>query len=347
MRLDKGGFRLFGLFGVSVFVHWSWVLVGAIEIGTRKRAYASGAWNVAEYLALFAIVLMHEFGHARACRSVGGKAERIVLWPLGGVAFVVPPRRPGAVLWSIAAGPLVNLVLVPLSFGLLLAVRHFDGPRGDLHHFVLSLTAINAVLLVFNLLPFYPLDGGQILRAILWFFLGPTRSLRVAGIVGLGGAGLLLVGALSRGWMWLALMAGFGGLRAWKGIQAASVPRREGVACPACGAAPPVAPVWVCGCGARFDAFATGGVCSACGAVTGQLACPDCPQVTPYPAWSPAGAAAPTAAAAPPSPAVAPIGTTAPPSPAVAPTAAEGRTPMDAEIDAELDALRRKIAPKS
>lgn len=73
-------------------------------------------WNIAEYLALFGIVLLHEFGHALACRQVGGKAERVVLWPLGGIALVQPPPRPGALLWSIAAGPLVNLVLVPLTW---------------------------------------------------------------------------------------------------------------------------------------------------------------------------------------------------------------------------------------
>ena len=67
-----------------------------------------------EYLALFLIVLMHEFGHALACRQVGGTANRIVLWPLGGVAYVNPPQRPGATLWSIVAGPLVNVVFLPI-----------------------------------------------------------------------------------------------------------------------------------------------------------------------------------------------------------------------------------------
>ena len=61
----------------------------------------------------FLIVLLHEFGHALACRQVGGTANQIVLWPLGGVAYVNPPQRPGATLWSIAAGPLVNVALLP------------------------------------------------------------------------------------------------------------------------------------------------------------------------------------------------------------------------------------------
>ena len=66
-----------------------------------------------ECLALFLIVLMHEFGHQLACRQVGGQTHDIMLWPLGGVAYVSPPQRPGAQLWSIAAGPLVNVALFP------------------------------------------------------------------------------------------------------------------------------------------------------------------------------------------------------------------------------------------
>src|SRR5438046_2817975 len=113
---QKGSIRLFRFSGIQVFLHWSWFFVALIEVNTRSKEYSSYLWNVLEYLALFAIVLMHEFGHALACRQVGGKADQIVLWPLGGVAYVAPPPRPGATLWSIAAGPLVNVVLLgPLT----------------------------------------------------------------------------------------------------------------------------------------------------------------------------------------------------------------------------------------
>src|SRR5579872_2561050 len=112
----QGSIRLFTYSGIDVSLHWSWFLVAAYEIQTRKGSYSSVTWNVLEYLALFLIVLMHEFGHALACRQVGGNANRIVLWPLGGVAYVDPPPRPGATLWSIAAGPLVNVALLPVLF---------------------------------------------------------------------------------------------------------------------------------------------------------------------------------------------------------------------------------------
>src|SRR6266481_4888861 len=94
----QGAFRLFRLVGID----------------NRRGDYSSLTWNVLEYLGLFCIILMHEFGHALACRQVGGKADQIVLWPLGGVAYVDPPQRPGATLWSIAAGPLVNVALFPV-----------------------------------------------------------------------------------------------------------------------------------------------------------------------------------------------------------------------------------------
>src|SRR6478672_4367864 len=109
-----GTIRLFKFRGIQVFLHFSWFLVAAYEFTRRAGVYTSPIWSAFEYIALFGIVLLHEFGHALACRQTGGIADRIVLWPLGGIAFVNPPRRPGAVLWSIAAGPLVNVALIPV-----------------------------------------------------------------------------------------------------------------------------------------------------------------------------------------------------------------------------------------
>ncbi|NQU11707.1 M50 family metallopeptidase, partial [bacterium] len=116
MPTRQGGFRIFRFRGIDVFLHWSWFLVAVLMLQLRRSSYSSPAWNVLEYLSLFVIVTLHEFGHALACRQVGGQANQIVLWPLGGVAYVAPPQRPGATLWSIAAGPLVNVALIPVLF---------------------------------------------------------------------------------------------------------------------------------------------------------------------------------------------------------------------------------------
>src|SRR5215469_9585140 len=115
--LRQGTIHLFRVFGIDLYLHWSWFLVAAFEISDRASRYSAPQWYILEYLALFVIVMLHEYGHALACRQVGGKADRIVLWPLGGVAYVNPPARPGATLWSIAAGPLVNVALAPILVG--------------------------------------------------------------------------------------------------------------------------------------------------------------------------------------------------------------------------------------
>src|SRR5215213_8725311 len=112
----SGSIRFFRFSGIQVFVHWSWFVIAIYQI-SRTEIYQSPVWAVLQYLALFAIVLLHEFGHAFACRQTGGTANEIILWPLGGVAFVQPPQRAGAELWSIAAGPLVNVVLFPVLLG--------------------------------------------------------------------------------------------------------------------------------------------------------------------------------------------------------------------------------------
>src|SRR5580692_10938337 len=114
MPTRQGSFKIFTLFGIGVYVHYLWVVMAVISLQWRTHVYSSLIWNVAEYLSLFLIVLIHEFGHQLACRSVGGQTHDIILWFLGGVAYVSPPPRPGAQLWSIAAGPLVNLVLIPI-----------------------------------------------------------------------------------------------------------------------------------------------------------------------------------------------------------------------------------------
>jgi Zn-dependent protease len=89
----QGSFRLFRFAGIDVYLHWSWFLIAVYGISLRAGRYSSMTWPVLEYLALFLIVLIHEFGHALACRQVGGQANQIVLWPLGGVAYVAPPPQ--------------------------------------------------------------------------------------------------------------------------------------------------------------------------------------------------------------------------------------------------------------
>lgn len=218
--MRSGTIRLFRFAGIEVYLHFSWFLVAAIYISGYIRRYESPIWGVLEYLCVFVIVLIHEFGHALACRQVGGVANRIVLWPLGGIAFVNPPRRAGAYLWSIAAGPLVNVVLLPV-LGFFSMMAQASVPGRDVAVFFRDLNFLNAVLLAFNLLPVFPLDGGQIMRGLLWFPFGEIRSLQIASAIGLVGGAILGIVGLMAGSIWWAILAFFLFSRAWYGWQQA------------------------------------------------------------------------------------------------------------------------------
>jgi Zn-dependent protease len=231
MPTQAGSFRLFRIAGIDVFIHWSWFLIAVYEVQVWRTIFSSPLWAIILFLGLFTLVTMHEFGHALACRQVGGRADRIVLWPLGGIAFVNPPPRAGAMLWSIAAGPLINLLLLPiLSF-----VLHIAASAGliesnpNAYLVFLWLWRMNLALLVFNLLPIYPLDGGQILRSVLWFPLGQIRSLFIAAGTGLIGGGLLGLWGLLQGSWWIAIMAFFLISQAMVGWRQAQYLRMEAV----------------------------------------------------------------------------------------------------------------------
>jgi Zn-dependent protease len=289
----QGSFRIFRFAGIDVFLHYSWFIVAFIEIKMRSTMYSTVTFNALEYLALFAIVTMHEFGHALACRSVGGRANQIVLWPLGGVAYVDPPQRPGATLWSIAAGPLVNVVLAPALTILTIASRQWSP---DMHAFIRAVCLTNYVLLFFNLLPVYPLDGGQILRSVLWFWLGRARSLMVAVVIGFVGVAGLAAWALAAQSIWLGILAFFAGSRCWNGYKLAQAltkleqaPRRTGFACPACHAVPPQGEFWRCGkCRTAFDTFVTNAICPKCATQFAATRCIDCGESSSFADWSPA-----------------------------------------------------------
>ncbi len=226
----NGSIRLFRLFGIDVFMHWSWFVIAIFLIPQFGQGQFVGPgnepllWSTLLYVALFGIVLIHEFGHALACKSVGGQARLIVLWPLGGVAFVNPPQRPGALLWSIVAGPLVNVMLVPVTVIVYYLVRgSFDWPIHGQNTQVLafSIMTMNFGLLVFNMLPVYPLDGGQTLMALLWYFVGRPQALKFVSVVGLiAAAGVVFMSVVFYE-PWFMVMALFVGVQAWNGYRMA------------------------------------------------------------------------------------------------------------------------------
>jgi Zn-dependent protease/CBS domain-containing protein len=154
-----------------------------------RVAGAQGAVDQFLFIALlFVSVLLHEFGHIRAARRYGIPTPDVILTPIGGVARIARmPDKPMQELVIALAGPLVTLVIA-VSLALVILLREGSGALTALWGSDLSIwTALcwtNVVLLVFNLIPAFPMDGGRVLRALLASRIGMVRGTRIAARVG-------------------------------------------------------------------------------------------------------------------------------------------------------------------
>ncbi len=247
MNFLGGSFRVARLFGIDIRVHVLFLLYIAFRVFDAVRAGAGSWQHELVFLGLlFGIVLAHEFGHCFGARAVGGYAENILMWPLGGLAYAHAPMRPWPQFVTVAAGPLVNVAfcllsaagIFALSGGTLLpginplepgihvvrAARLSEAIllRSEWLEYLLIFYHVNLFILGFNLLPIFPLDGGQLFQAIIWPFVGLQRATLIACQVGLVGCVIFgFLGLRGGGGGMLFFIAVFGGFICWQRLQAA------------------------------------------------------------------------------------------------------------------------------
>lgn len=177
--------------GTEVRIHLTFfLLIAWLAISAGARGGQTAAIEAVVFiLAVFACVLAHEYGHVLTARRFGIGTRDITLLPIGGVASIERmPEKPGQELLIALAGPAVNVVIALLLFGVF-------GARLDTQHLatavedqkidlVTRLALVNVMLVAFNLIPAFPMDGGRVLRALLSYRLDRARATRIAATIG-------------------------------------------------------------------------------------------------------------------------------------------------------------------
>ncbi len=175
--------------GIGVYIHWTfWLLIAVYLVSaTAQAGLAAGLMAVLFVLSIFGCVLLHEFGHAGAAAAFGIPTHDITLLPFGGVARLARmPSKPYQELIIALAGPAVNVVLA-VGLLCLLAVGVVIGDRVPLlagTDLLSQLLVVNIVLVLFNLLPAFPMDGGRVLRSLIAMRTSHLRATEIAARIG-------------------------------------------------------------------------------------------------------------------------------------------------------------------
>jgi Zn-dependent protease/CBS domain-containing protein len=226
--MPQGGVPLGKYFGIPVRLHWSWFIIFIVVtwmLGAYYFPDSYPSWNratdwgigAATSVLFFVSVLLHELAHSRVAQAAGMQVKSITLFIFGGVSQIgQEPGKPAVEFRMAIAGPGTSLVLGAIFWGIFFATRHSVEPLSGLAYW---LGYINVSLAVFNLIPGFPLDGGRVLRSILWWRSGSIRSAtRTASTIGRGVGFLFIFGGialifLNRSYwlngVWLALIGWF------------------------------------------------------------------------------------------------------------------------------------------
>jgi Zn-dependent protease len=205
--------RLGKIAGIDLKVHWTFLILLVWifwSYFSQSGEITAGLYGVVFILALFACVVLHELGHALAARRYGVNTRNIVLLPIGGVANLEKmPEKPREELIVALAGPAVNVVLATL-LGFLLFSTGGLAPLSDLETltrptgriFLTNLFAVNILLVVFNMIPAFPMDGGRVLRALLAMRYDRAAATNMAAKLGqLLAIGFVFLGFFTNFWL--------------------------------------------------------------------------------------------------------------------------------------------------
>ncbi len=179
--------------GIDVYMHFTFLLLVswvAYASWRQEQSVAAAAAGVAFILSIFLCIVLHEFGHALTARRYGVKTRDIILLPIGGLARLERiPTHPFQELYVALAGPAVNVVIAAGLFAWLHITATFE-PLQSLTlttgPFLERLMAVNLFLIVFNLIPAFPMDGGRVLRALLATRQDYSRATQTAAVIGQG-----------------------------------------------------------------------------------------------------------------------------------------------------------------
>jgi Zn-dependent protease/predicted transcriptional regulator len=178
--------------GIGVYVHATFLILIAwvgLAYWQAEQSIAAALAGVGFILALFACVVLHEFGHALTAARFGIKTRDITLLPIGGLARLERmPDDPRQELWVALAGPAVNVAIAALLFVFLQATGDLRLSAVDMAggSFLERLMIVNVFLVLFNMLPAFPMDGGRVLRALLAIRMEYMRATQIAATIGQG-----------------------------------------------------------------------------------------------------------------------------------------------------------------
>jgi len=187
----KRSLKIGSVYGIGIFLHWTFLLLVAAIFAyyyVQSQSLGAALSGVGLILAVFLCVILHELGHALTARRFGVPTRSITLYPIGGLARLERiPSEPMKEFWIAIGGPAVNIVIaVVLALVLLVTGGTFapDALQSPGQHLIASLMWINAVLVGFNLLPAFPMDGGRVLRSLLALRQDYAQATQTAANVG-------------------------------------------------------------------------------------------------------------------------------------------------------------------